>query len=159
MVWPVIWMWLGPLTVWQGAPGGVQVGGETPARMSLAASSGALTSTGRPLTTQSVVGLLPHAELYADRTGSTAADNVVQGIEPLITELIAMGDNRTEAYIARETIAAATGAPAGHLINTTYPRQLAEAGIVTMTSRGEFGMVRRKDGTMRGIACGWAVDR
>jgi hypothetical protein len=96
--------------------------------------------------------------VYADRRVCTLSANFIHGIEPLITELVEQGEDRTEAYIARETIAGATGAAACNVLGSTYPQQLAEAGIVTMTSRGEFGMHRRKDGTLRGKACGWAVD-
>jgi hypothetical protein len=111
------------------------------------------------LTTQSVAAAeLPITAVYADRKVSTNSANFIHGIEPLITELIEQGEDREQAYIARETIAGATGAPAGHLLATTYPKQLAEAGIVRMASRGEFGMHRRKDGTLRGKACGWALD-
>lgn len=109
------------------------------------------------MTTRTVAaGLIPCISIYADHAVTTLVGRFVQGIAPLIGRALAVG--HPEAFLSREQIAEATGLCATYVIPSAYPQQLAQAGVVTMSSQGEFALVEREDGSYRGNACGWVMD-
>lgn len=100
--------------------------------------------------------LLPVISIYADRSLSASTARFVHGIVPVVRTLLTQGRDRTEAFISRETLAAATGLHPSDVIEYAR-RQEREAGAVVMTSVGEFSTEHHEESRTGRKACGYAL--
>lgn len=108
------------------------------------------------LVTNIAASLIPHLPLYADAVVTTVTARFVHGAHALISERLAHGRSRDEAFIAREELADATGLAPSWVISYCE-RQQEELGLITITTRGSFGRIERPDGSLRGEANGYAL--
>lgn len=95
--------------------------------------------------------------MSADLSVSTTTVRFVQGTTPEIEQKLSVGD-RDAANISREQLAEYTALDASSILPVYYPRQLAEVGIIVMSTKGEYGLVETSNGGFRGNATGWVLD-